>query len=157
MKKVRCIRGHVLPHTGSEGECTPVRCGAPEEKSREPKVTALARADKGDRGELLKGVRDARMKLVDAPEGLEGAAAETHVTKKLMDLTPYAVAELEYQLMYGTDKQRADMAMDILDRAGFGKKGESGGVGGPVIVVNLGTGKLPWAPKGEVVDGEVEK
>jgi hypothetical protein len=100
------------------------------------------------------GARNARLELLGVPQGLKAQEAEAFAAARLVDLSPYAVAEMEYQLMYGNDKMRSDAARDILDRAGFGKKSEGGGMGGPVIVVNLsGDGKLPWMPKEKMVNG----
>ena len=68
------------------------------------------------------------------------------VATKLVELTPLAVAELEYQLRRGDDKQRAEMAKEVLDRSGFGKKEGGNIAASPILIVNAVGGKieLPW-------------
>lgn len=170
---VRCPQGHPLPTRGSEGECTPLRCGAPElhartdERTDLDKTMTMAKYKAKEDGSMIsekslkaavrvaKDGRKVRNELAPVPEGLEGAEAEAWTVRKLGDLAPYAAAQLEYDLLYGSDRARSDAAKEVLDRTGHGRKGDSG-VGGPVIVLNMGSlGQLPWAPRNQTVDAKV--
>ena len=95
----------------------------------------------------LTGRRAARQQLYKIPENLEGADAEEHVQKNFLRLAPYAVAEIEHQLLYGDDAQRRDAARDVLDAVGMRKKEGNGGGSGATIILNLGGKELPWAQK----------
>lgn len=165
-----CPGGHKLPHVGESGTCSPVKCCdkktavKPEVSASSSKraIKALAKAElppeevtEKERRllEAKKTVALARQEFVKLPKGLEGAAADEYATKKLVELTPMALAEVEFQLLYGTDDQRSKMALEVLDRSGHGRKTDSQGLGGPVIIIT-GSPKLPWAPA-QVVSGEV--
>lgn len=94
-----------------------------------------------------------RNKLIPLPEGLEGAAAESYVEARLTNLSVVAVAELEWQLRFGSDSERAKAAKDILDATGHGKKDRVGS-NTQLIIVNGFSGTLPWAKpvEAKVVD-----
>lgn len=160
-----CPRGHEVNHEGPFGRCQPLRCADPGETGvssktrRPPKAIAPPRPEAGierfsEDVEVAIEAAKLRRKVGGLVVEVAGSEAEAHVAKRLMDLTPAALAELEYQLMTGKDDTRMKIAMDILDRAGFSKKGESTGAGGPVIIIQGGAPKLPWAP---AVEGEVVK
>lgn len=102
--------------------------------------------------EVLRAKANYRQKITKVKHGphgsdrLQGADAEQYVRRKLGELQCFAVAELEYQLLYGSDKTRSELARDILDRSGHGKSQERG-VHGAVIVFQgiKGATQLPWA------------
>jgi hypothetical protein len=155
---LKCPRGHALPHHTAAGDCTPLYCAYPPVRNPRPKALVAdlhphGKTERKDlqalevrRVDLASDRADARKKYLKTPDGLTGPEAESYVTRKMVDLTPMAVAELEFQLMLGDDKARMDAARDVLDRAGFGKK-ESGGIAaGPLLLINVGGGQvdLPW-------------
>lgn len=109
----------------------------------------IAREEKGEEaGKLAMAVGRlaARKAFSKIPEGLEGAEAEEWAQKFAVSRLPAALAELDYQLMMGDDRQRSEAAHDFLDINGMRKR-ESGGGGGATIILNLGGKELPWAQK----------
>lgn len=166
----KCPAGHQLPYKGSTGvECTAMYCGEIENAT----TKALAKLDAPERAEMLGAEADkieakeqrrsaiaqarsrARRELLKVPEGMSGAEAEEWVTRKKLELTPYAIAELEYQLLYGDDASRSKAALEVLDRTGHGKQA-SANLGGAVIVLAGGSVALPWAER-ETVDAGAKK
>jgi len=152
-----CPAGHTLPHRTERGECSPLYCPGSTPgsiKRKEAALKDLAAAKKSDGTyappekelaaiERAKLRADARRKLVPVPEGLAGADAEAWVQQRQVALAPLALAEQEYQLLFGDDEQRAKASARILDSTGHGKK-ESGNTAGPVIVINASGFQLPW-------------
>lgn len=90
----------------------------------------------------------ARRAFLKVPTGLTGADAEAYADKKLVDLLPFAVAEYEYQLLFGDEGQRERAAAKILDATGRGKREASAQANSPIIIVNAGGNagvqSLPW-------------
>jgi hypothetical protein len=156
---LRCPKGHELPRRTSRGECTPIYC-AGGARGRLPKdMTGIvtAKLDAAIPAEARRGVEEdrlamaqsrlaARKKYLKVPEGLTGADAEAYVTRKMVDLSPLAAAELEFELTLGDDKARAEAARDVLDRTGFGKREGGHVAAGPILIINAGGGtlELPW-------------
>jgi len=91
---------------------------------------------------IAAGKLTARRGLLPVPEGLKGGDAEEYAQKKLVDMLPQAVTELEHQLTYGDDKQRIDAARDVLDANGMRRREMAGNMV-PPIVLNF-NGVLPW-------------
>jgi len=88
--------------------------------------------------------RAVRMALLKMPQGLEGADAEEWADKKAVELLPSAMAQIEYDLLYGDDSQRREAARDVLDMTGRRRR-DGGGSVTPTIILNLGGGNmLPW-------------
>lgn len=175
----RCPTGHALPHHTNLGQCTPLFCAVPPAKgpkrdgpaypgrgqSYGVAETALSssKSAKDDRAKEKRDLisaekrrlgyandrRRVREEYIKVPKNLSGPEAEAYVTKRLVELTPYAVAELEYQLLYGDDRQRAEMMKEALDRTGFGVKDGGGSAVGPVLIINASGGQLnvPWAQR----------
>lgn len=87
----------------------------------------------------------ARAKFVGLPEGLQGAEAEEWADKRLIDLLPAAVAELEYQLKLGDDKQRIEAADKVLSANGRSRR-DGGGLGTAPIIILTGGAVVqpPW-------------
>lgn len=86
------------------------------------------------------------------PEGLEGAAAEEWADKKLVDLLPAAVADVEWDLKYGDDAERQAARKQILDATGRGKREQGGGGSQPIIMLvgaGVGPGAQPWLQRVE--------
>jgi hypothetical protein len=86
-----------------------------------------------------------RATLSQMPKGLIGDAAIEWAQKKLVDLLPEAVASVQWDLRYGTDKVRSEAADKVLRANGLDKREASQG-GGGLIVLNIGTeaSKIPW-------------
>jgi hypothetical protein len=89
----------------------------------------------------------ARKRLFPVPAFTDEKQAAGFVEKRLMELAPEAVAQLEYDLKMGDGKARTDAAKDILDRAGFSKSDREGKAQAPVIIINPEAvmAQLPWA------------
>jgi len=118
------------------------------------------------RASLASGKHAARRALVPAPEGLHGGDAEEYAQKKLVEMLPEAVANLEYDLKYGDDKQRSEASHKVLAANGMANREQAGNMV-PPIVLNF-TGVLPWMQvpgvsadtarkvkaRAEIVDGE---
>jgi hypothetical protein len=96
---------------------------------------------------LAQGIgRYAAMKAYfKVPENLSGAEAEAWVTKRSIELSVDALAELERQLKLGDDFQRREAARDILKMNGLDKK-EAPPQTNAVIVLNnpAGLAGIPW-------------
>lgn len=99
----------------------------------------------------------ARRKLLGFPEGkLEGADAEEWADKKIVEMLPLAVAELEFQLKYGDDEQRAKAANKVLDATGRGKRENGAGAVAPIIMIQSGAAfQLPWVKDVKTVESIV--
>ena len=164
----KCPRGHTLPHKNDDNECTPEWCagikathaglltkiaprglGAVEgEKTSLEEVQEEGQSEEMFRAARSMGRLAARQAYVPAPPLVEGPDAESYVTKKLLDLTPYAVQDLEYRLKFGNADERQDAAAEVLDRAGFAKSDTKVPNQGPVIILTGGAVvNLPWSEK----------
>ena len=156
----KCPKGHKLPRVTKKGQCTPLDCAddakekvvsiVKKEKAPPPVVfddeDEDELADSRKKLKLRASQREARRELIPAPE-LEGTDAENWADQKIVKLLPKAVAELEYQLEYGSDEQRERAANKILDATGRGKT-ERGGAGtAPIILLNMAPGQVPWAQR----------
>lgn len=73
----------------------------------------------------------------------DDAEAESYVTKRLVQLTPSALAEVEYQLYHGDDRTRKEVALEVLDRTGHGKKDLANGSQSPIIMIQ-NVAPLAW-------------
>lgn len=114
-----------------------------EAPERLPKpVEAITKRDQSDAVISKRAAASMRRELVPVPV-LPTDEIESYVDKKAVDLLPDAVAEVEYQLKYGDDKQRLEAAHDVLDMNGRRKR-EGLGNNTQTIVLNLGNAKLPW-------------
>jgi hypothetical protein len=172
---LECPKGHKLPYKSKRGNCTPLYCSEQriDPRKNDAEKRGLMKVEKEDakkRGERVKTAqreevergmkqmarRDVRKGLLEpTPADLAGEAAETYVTDKLVRLLPDAVAELEFQLKFGDDKQRMEAARDVLDANGMRKR-DAVTAGGQTIVLNV-NGPLPWAISGTpaTIEGKV--
>lgn len=161
----KCPEGHTLPHKFNGVRCTPLACGQLSKGRAISQAGAVNNLKIRDEKEELKFIernakKDAafaqtrltvRNSMVEQPpEGLDTAEAEEWTQKKMVALLPAAVAELEYQLKFGDDRQRMDAARDVLDANGMRKR-DAITASGQTIVLNIAN--LPWSP---VVNGEVK-
>ena len=116
---------------------------ANHESPEESQTAELAEDARQRRGESLLTVR---REHVPVPKFNSQDEADAWVNNRLALLSPAAVAELEYQMMFDEDKRiRRDLALEILDRTGHAK-GERPNVGGDVIILN-GVLDAPWSTK----------
>lgn len=155
----RCPNGHELPNTEDGVECSSAQC-ALELVTTTPVSPVLANhEDRQFDNEVKTALRgeNYRRKLVPVPEGLTGADADDYVERRITELQPVAIAEMERQLRFGNDTERGKAARDLLDAGGHGKKDRLG-VGANMIVINMsgnngGNGSPPPLPYvGEVID-----
>lgn len=100
-----------------------------------------------------------RRKLLNIPKLEDEKQLESYVGKKLLELAPEALGQLEYDLKLGDDRARSEAAREILDRAGFGKGEKKDQLNAPIVIINPGAvmAQLPWAQRqisdaGQVVD-----
>lgn len=166
---LECPEGHALPHKTKKGRCTTEWCAleAPEKVPgeltitgkafNEPDATALARSEAAEDlkasvqrletdARIAEAHRQVRRKVVGVPTQIEDP--EGYAQAKAVSLLPEAMAEIEYQLKYGDDKQRADMADRVLDMTGNRKRDAIAG-GGQTIVLNFSPHDAPaWADRG---------
>jgi hypothetical protein len=148
VKKLSCPGGHDLPRPG----CTPLSCV--------DKVTSLSRAkavppnpEDDEKMTFAVARKGARETLVQVPN-LSGADAEEYVEEKKVALLPQAMAEIEFQLKYGDNKERIDAARDVMRMNGMLNRDAPTGVA-PTIIINMGDKKLPWQKKEVTVDAQI--
>lgn len=162
----RCPGGHSLPHHTNKGQCTPLYCTGAKSgdlaTATPSKPAPSAASDDGDdrakeeaRLNRAQIRAELRKQALNVPAGLKGGDAEAWTAQKLVELSPFAAAEMEYQLMYGDDEQRSRAAARVLDSTGHGKKDLA--TGGATIIINATGGvNLPWraakAIEGTVVE-----
>jgi len=141
--KKLCPKGHTVGSIVGGGRCGVNRCGADTAALTGPAKLdedALAKISPEDREHYT------RMTQAGVPKGLKGEAATDWAKGKLVDLLPEAVASLQYDLRYGSDKVRSEAADKVLRANGLDKREASPG-GGGLIVLNFGsTGStgVPW-------------
>jgi hypothetical protein len=153
------------------GQCTPLYCVADEGPARRFEQPSRAPAGEGTEEKRLATVeadaeqdakfdvvrRKVRAKMVEQPseEAAQGGeAAEGWADSKLVRLLPLAVAEVEYQLNYGDDKQRMEAADRVLKATGRSTR-EAGIGGGQTIVLNISSSELPWGRKATTINAQV--
>lgn len=153
----RCPSGHELPHAIDDLECSSAQCASSIEVTSAPSPPLVGNEER----QFIKEVETAqrgesyRRKLVPVPVGLVGAEADEFVERRITELQPVAIAEMERQLRYGNDTERGKAARDILDAGGHGKKDRLG-VGANMIIINMGGSSgsnpppLPYV--GDVID-----
>jgi hypothetical protein len=83
------------------------------------------------------------------------------VDKKAVELLPQVVADLSFDLKYGTDKQRAEARDRIMDMHGLRKREAAAG-NHSTIVLNIGDqnalkASLPWLSRSDKASEDGEK
>lgn len=156
-KKAYCPGGHAIPHqVAGKGYCSKKRC------IEQPELTPGAEvwSERGGHGEQvinldkLKEVdprdhgRLERAAQVGLKKTLKGDDALRWAQDKMVELLPEAVANVAWDMRYGTDKQRTEATDKVLRANGMDKKdanqqGQSG-----LIILQLGAGSdagnIPW-------------
>lgn len=144
---------------GGRGPASPGATRSPE-TAGEPPSRALVKAEDEEvketsRLERARRREQARRTMVALPGGLRGGDAEAWTAQKLVELSPLAAAEMEFQLRFGDDEQRKQAAARILDSTGHGKKDLA--TGGATIIINASGGiNLPWRQAPKEVAGETK-
>jgi hypothetical protein len=153
----QCPAGHELPHAVKGVECSSAACGADAETTTASSPVLANHEDRQFDNEVKTALRgeNYRRKLVPVPEGLTGADADDYVERRITELQPVAIAEMERQLRFGNDSERDKASRFLLDAGGHGKKDRLG-VGANMIVINMGgsgNGSPPPLPYvGDVID-----
>ncbi len=96
----------------------------------------------------------ARKAFAKLPKDLTPETIRKFIEKKLETLLPAAIERVEYDLKLGDDDVSRKMALEVLDRTGFGRKDNNVMPGAPIIIVQSGTGGQTYKPA-FLVDGEV--
>lgn len=97
--------------------------------------------------------RKLREKLVPAPPHLEKGDESQWVVDRLAALEPWAIRELEEQLLYSRDsRERRSAADKIIDANGHGKREAQAGNAPIMVVMNVQPGQMPWH---QTVNGQV--
>ena len=87
-----------------------------------------------------------RAKLAGLKPGLEGEAATEWAQQKLVAMLPEAVAQMQWDLRFGSDKVRAETAQKVLAANGMDKRDAVNAKTAPTIVLNITNGAVqaPW-------------
>lgn len=145
-ERKRCPGGHLTGTKFGKFKCGNSRCG---QETRDlyggdgTTPTPLAKLEQLDPKDMPFA---ARKQLALLPDGLKGEAATQWAQEKLVDLLPEAVASIQYDLRYGTDKVRAEAADKVLRANGLDKREAREG-GGGLIILQLGDSGakgIPW-------------
>jgi hypothetical protein len=80
------------------------------------------------------------------PDGLEGDAATKWAQQKLVAMLPKAVAQLDMDLTYGSEKVKSEAAEKVLRANGMDRREAATDAGRPTIILNIGDGAVsaPW-------------
>lgn len=148
-KRAQCPQGHFLPTKTNGVWCRKDMCGGDTqaqvavEKDGTLNLDKLAEV-KSDPAEVARAERHTSVGL---RKSLKGDEAVKWAQDKMVELLPEAVANVAWDLRYGTDKQRAEATDRVLKANGMDKRearqeGQQG-----LIILNLGQttdSSLPW-------------
>lgn len=141
--------------------CTDTYCAREEEADENPRHKFVKMEDSHKKGyvrparshaaeetETAIAVRrhEAQNKLMKVPDvTLTAEEASAYVDNKLNALLPSAIAQMEFNLRYGDDKQKTEAAKYVLEAKGFSKK-ETANTPQSIIVLAPGFDmrQLPW-------------
>lgn len=136
------------------------RCAeqAREDALAAPPPKRAATLTPAERGEVPEGEKAfaRRAKLSGLPSGLKGEEAIKWGQDKLAALLPEAVANVAYDLRYGSDRERTAAADRVLAANGLDKReaAKTGGQGLIVLNINTGGETIPWLQRmHKVVEG----
>jgi hypothetical protein len=137
-----CPSGHDLATQTGKLKCTKVRCA--QATAERPKgaldLDALAKLGPAE------AAFQSRKSIAKMPSNLKGDAATKWAAEKMVELLPEAVANVAYDLRYGTEKQREAATERVLKANGMDRKEANNGGSHGLIVLQLGEGdaKIPW-------------
>ena len=156
--KPTCPKGHPLRTRYGRHQCAKAKCG--EDKQAEAgghkiDLDAIEADPQAAQAEQ-------RMTLAQVPKGLKGDEAVKWSQEKMMDLLPRAVANIAWDLQYGTDKQKAEATDRVLRANGMDRRDAGQASDRGLIVLNIGTDptvqNIPWLqrvkPGGPKTEGE---
>lgn len=139
----KCPKGHPIQTVFGRARCSKVRCGQDAAAERGPAILNLDELAKAAPADVA---HQSRRQMAGMPEGLSGDAATKWAQEKMADLLPEAVANVAYDLRYGTDKQRDVATERVLKAAGMDRKEAGTHTQQGLIVLQLGAGdsEIPW-------------
>ena len=152
-----CPKGHAVGTKWDERTCTKLTCAeqpaqlkpgyVPKTKKKYDPPPEVAERSKPPTEALTPAhaLFVERVTMAGVPAGLSADEALAWSQRKLQELLPEAVAELQFQLRYGNDKQRFEAVDRVLNANGVAKKEVANGPTGPTVIVNLG-GDLAKVP-----------
>lgn len=152
---MKCPKGHDIGTDWGGRKCSAITCAEAEPRFLKAVDSALAKdKDKDKDG----GSTLARINKRDAPTGIDADIHGTYVDRmaaaglkvqlrgdeavrwgqeKLTSMLPEAVAQLQWDLRYGTPKVRSDAIQTVLRANGVAQKEAASG-NAPTIVLHLG-------------------
>lgn len=141
----RCPKGHPLGRKAGGFACSSALCAydlqaMAGESAKVADEAALAAKSPAD------AEADSRLSLAKVPAGgLKGDEAIKWSQDKMVELLPEAVANIAWNLRYGTTKERAEATDRVLRANGMDRR-DVGPQSGGLIVLNLGnsTADVPW-------------
>lgn len=136
-----CPKGHPVGTVFRTRRCSGKSCG--EVKQAEVDARPQAFIQKLSAAETL---IQKRSLLSGVPVGLKGEEAKAWAEQKLQDMLPDAVAQLNMDLMFGTDKVKSEAAEKVLRANGMDKREASVGRSQPTIILNIGGDTKVSAP-----------
>ena len=139
-----CPKGHKVMKRFGTHRCSVEQCGEDKQKQFGSNVVNLDEQAKIDPKDLAV---NSRHQLAGIPKGLKGDDAVKWAQEKMVELLPEAVANISWNLRYGTDKQRDEATDRVLRANGMDRKDAGSGGSHGLIVLNLGTGAVqdvPW-------------
>lgn len=155
-----CPKGHAAKTKFGSFACSSTRCG--EDMSATYGSTELD-LDVLAAKPTAEVAFEHRKQLAKMPEDLKGNEALKWAQEKMVDLLPEAVANIAFDLRYGTDKQREAATDRVLRANGMDKRDAGASMGGQgLIVLQLGSDSepIPWLQRmqpAKVGSGEGEK
>lgn len=137
----RCPKGHPVGTAFRGSRCSGVSCG--KERYEQAKSNPQPFVQKMPAEEVA---IQKRFAVAGMPQGLQGDAATEWAQDKLVAMLPEAVAQVQWDLRFGSDKVRSEAAQKVLAANGMDKREAATSKSTPTIVVNIGTGdtKVPW-------------
>lgn len=142
----QCPKGHPIRTKFGDYNCSSARCGEDMAAAYGPSNLDLDQLAAKPTAEVA---YEHRKQLAKLPDGLEGDKALKWAQEKMVDLLPEAVANIAFDLRYGTDRQREAATDRVLRANGMDKRDAGASMGGQgLIVLNLtnaeGAETVPW-------------
>lgn len=138
-----CPKGHPVRKAFGKFYCSAALCGedlqAMSGGSKQIDEVALATRDPAE------VEAEARLSMAKVPANLKGDEAVKWSQEKMVELLPEAVANIAWNLRFGTAKERAEATDKVLRANGMDRRDQGVQTGG-LIVLNLNGGKtdIPW-------------
>lgn len=143
-----CPKGHVVMTAFNKQRCSVRQCGQDKlammgETAASGMALDLDEVAAATPQDLALNHRNV---LARVPKGLKGEEAVKWSQDKMVELLPEAVANITWNLRYGTDRQRDEATDRVLRANGMDKKDASATSTSGLIVLNLGSAdaSVPW-------------